>query len=80
MKNVTITLDEETALWARIHAAEHNKSLSRLIGEMLAQRMQELAEYDRAMRAFLEKSPVKLRGSAKRYPSRESLHDRARLR
>lgn len=80
MKNVTITLDEKTAMWARVYAAEHNTSLSRLVGEMLAQRMQELVEYKRAMRAFLERPPVKLRGSAKRYPSRESLHDRAGLR
>ena len=35
MKNVTITLDEEVARWARILAAEHNKSVSRLVGEML---------------------------------------------
>jgi hypothetical protein len=35
MKNVTITLDEEAARWARIQAAEHNTSVSRLVGEML---------------------------------------------
>lgn len=80
MKNVTITLDEKTAIWARVYAAEHNTSLSRLVGEMLAQRMHQLAEYDRAMRAFLAKPPVKLRRSGKRYPAREELHDRARLR
>jgi len=34
MKNVTITLDEETAAWARVHAAKQNMSVSRMIGEM----------------------------------------------
>jgi hypothetical protein len=80
MKNVTITLDEKTAIWARVYAAEHNMSLSRLVGEMLAARMGELAEYDRAMRAYLARPPVKLGRAGRRYPSREELHDRARLR
>ena len=26
MKNITITLDEKIAAWARVHAAQHNKS------------------------------------------------------
>ena len=80
MKNVTITLDEETAMWARIHAAEHNTSISRMVGEMLAQRMRELSAYDHAMRSWLAKRPVKLGRAGKRYPGREELHDRARLR
>jgi hypothetical protein len=80
MKNVTITLDEETAAWARVHAAQHNMSVSRLVGEMLHQRMGELREYDRAMRAFLSKPPVKLSRSGARYPKREELYDRGRLR
>ncbi len=39
MKNVTILLDEETVRWARIHAAEHNTSVSRLVGELLREKM-----------------------------------------
>ena len=35
MKNVTITLDEKVARWARIRAAELNTSVSRLLGGML---------------------------------------------
>ena len=41
MKNVTITLDEQTAVWARVYAARHDTSVSRLIGEMLERRMPE---------------------------------------
>ena len=80
MKNVTITLDERTAAWARVHAAENNMSVSRLVGEMLAQRMKELSEYDHAMREYLALPPIKFRKSGKGYPSREELHDRAGLR
>jgi len=80
MKNVTITLDEETAAWARVYAATHNMSVSRLVGEMLQQRMGELHEYDRAMRAYLAKPPLKLRRTGKPYPKRDELYDRGRLR
>jgi plasmid stability protein len=80
MKNVTISLDEETAAWARVYAATHNMSVSRLVGEMLQQRMGELHEYDRAMRRFLAKKPIKFKGPAKGYPKRDELYDRGRLR
>jgi plasmid stability protein len=80
MKNVTITLDEKTAAWARVYAARHNTSVSRMVGEMLQQRMRESHKYEEAMRRFLEKKPVKLDRSAKRYPKRDDLHVRSRIR
>ena len=39
MKNVTITLDEETARWARVEAAHRDMSVSRLIAELLQEHM-----------------------------------------
>lgn len=80
MKNVTITLDEKTAAWARVYAAKHDTSVSRMVGEMLQQRMGEIREYDEAMRRFLRKAPVRLKRAGKRYATRDELHDRARLR
>lgn len=80
MKNVTITLDEKTAAWVRIHAAQRQTSVSRVVGEMLRERMRESREYDEAMRRFLSKPPVRLRRPGKRFPARDELHDRARLR
>lgn len=80
MKNVTITLDEETAAWARVHAAERGMSMSRLVGEMLAAHMRESRDYNSAMRRFLSKAAVPLKSSGARYPSRADLHDRDRLR
>ncbi len=35
MKNVSITLDEETAAWTRIYAAQRNTSVSRMLGELV---------------------------------------------
>ncbi len=80
MKNVTITLDEETAAWARIFAAKHNTSVSRMVGEMLHRHMLEGQRYDEAMRQFMARKPVRLKRVGKRYASRDEVHDRARLR
>ena len=80
MKNVTITLDEKTAAWARVYAAKHDMSVSRLLGEMLQQRMGELKEYDEAMRRFLSQKPIKFKKPAKGYLKRKELYDRGRLR
>ncbi len=38
MKNVTISMDESTAQWARVEAAKAGKSLSRFVGDVLAER------------------------------------------
>lgn len=80
MKNVTITLDEETAAWARVYAAQHNLSVSRMVGDLLRQHRGKAQAYDEAMRRFLNKRPVKLSRTAARYPARDQLHDRTRLR
>lgn len=39
MRNVTITLDEEVAKWARVWAAKHDTSVSRMLGELLREKM-----------------------------------------
>jgi hypothetical protein len=79
MKNVTITLDEETARWARIEAAQRNTSVSRLIGELLHQHMRTQTTYKDAMQRYLARTPTALKDTG-RYPAREELHDRAGLR
>ena len=80
MKNITITLDETTAAWARVHAAKHNKSVSRLVGEMLQAHMHESREYDEAMRRWFAVKPARFAKPGGRYPPREESHDRAGLR
>jgi hypothetical protein len=79
MKNVTITLDEQTADWARVHAAKAKVSLSRFVGEVLRRHMRESREYDRAMNRYLNSTLVIRRQPGER-ASREELHDRAALR
>lgn len=78
LRNVTVTLDEDVARWARIEAARNDTSVSRLLGQLLKERMVERDEYQRAMRRALARKPfLKTDG---RYLSREEAHDRARLR
>lgn len=75
MKNVTITLEEEIADWSRIRAAKDRKSMSRWIGELLKQKMQDESGYREAMNQFLSTKPVRLK-KQKNYPSRDEIHER----
>jgi hypothetical protein len=52
VKNVTITVQETTLEWVRIEAAKHNTSVSRLVGEMLTDKMQHDDAYARALREW----------------------------
>lgn len=54
MKNVTVTMEDAVADWARMEAARRNTSVSRLVGEILAEKMRRDDAYDRAMREALE--------------------------
>ena len=76
MKNVTITLDEEVARWARIRAAENNTSVSRLVGEMLRDKMYEEKTYQMAMYQYLSQPPTALKDPVAKYPTREELYGR----
>jgi hypothetical protein len=39
LRNVTVTLEEDVAQWARIEAARRDTSVSRLLGELLKERI-----------------------------------------
>lgn len=60
MKNVTITLDEKVADWARVWAAEHRTSVSRMVGETLEKLMLQELGYESAMNDFLATKPIRL--------------------
>ena len=78
LRNVTVTLDEAVARWARIEAARKETSVSRLLGEILKERMLAEDGYKSAMRRALTRKPfLKTDGH---YLSREEAHDRSRLR
>ena len=80
MKNVTITMTEEVAQWARVEAARRGISLSRMLGEMLQESMERDAEYRTRHAAFNSVDPRPLTGPDRPLPTREQLHDRAGLR
>jgi hypothetical protein len=78
LRNVTVTLEETVAHWARMEAARMDTSVSRLLGSLLKERMLRDSSYDSAMhRALARKSFAKSDGQ---YMSREEAHDRAGLR
>jgi hypothetical protein len=76
MKNVTITVEDDALEWARMQAAKRNTSVSRLVGEMLADKMRHDDAYERAMREELEFKSIGT--SDGRYLTREELYDRGR--
>lgn len=80
MKNITITLDEETARRARIRAAERDVSLSRYIGELVQKDIRHSREYEEAMQRYFSSTLVIRLRPGERLPTREELHDRAALR
>ena len=80
MKNLTVTLDEETFGKARIRAAERNMSLSRFMSELLARELRHDDAYEAAYRGWRAAHPFALKGPPQRYPKREELYDRPVLR
>jgi hypothetical protein len=78
LRNVTITLEEELARWARVEAARNDTSVSQYLAAVLKERMQEKDRYAVAMGRALSRKPfLKTNG---KYLSREESHDRAALR
>jgi hypothetical protein len=76
-RNVTITLDEELARWARVAAARQDISVSRMVADLLNQRRDEQHGYQKAMRRALERSPFLHTGGV--YLSREDAHERTNV-
>jgi hypothetical protein len=71
MKNVTITVEDATLEWVRIEAAKRNTSVSRLVGEMLTDKMQFDDAYARAQREWVaDTSGFNSGGTA--YPQRDA--------
>ena len=73
MKNVTITVEESALEWVRIEAAKRNTSVSRLVGEMLVEKMQRENAYARAEREWLA-DDVTFTSSAQAYPRRAEIY------
>jgi hypothetical protein len=78
LRNVTVTLEEDVARWARLEAARHDTSVSRFLGGILRQRMTESDQYEKSMRRALSGKPLFRSGNGRM--SREEMHERARIR
>ncbi|WP_419920170.1 hypothetical protein [Candidatus Poriferisodalis sp.] len=76
MRNVTVSLDDETARWARIEAARHDSSLSRFVCDVLRERMQDRGQYERAAESYLSRESMPRREVHQPYPTRDELHSR----
>ena len=74
LKNVTITLPEEVANWARVKAAEENTSVSRLVGRMLETQMRQSDDYSAAYRKWKELPAMVL--DARNRLTRDEAHGR----
>lgn len=73
MKNVTVTMEDSVADWARMEAARRNTSVSRLIGEMLAEKMRRDDAYERAMQEWLARD-VAFTSDGSPYPTRDETY------
>lgn len=66
LRNVTVTLEEDVAQWARIEAARHDTSVSRLLGALLKKRMSveggSAAEAVERLARFGQRHRLSLRG------------------
>ena len=80
MKNVTVTLPDETARWVRERAAEQNQSVSSWLAELVEQTRCGEDAYEVAMASALARKPRWMEWVDGRKPTREDLHDRAGLR
>ena len=80
MKNVTVSLPEDTARWLRVEAAKADRSVSAWLADLLDGTKRRSDEYDAAMERCLAIKPRKLEWIDGRKPVREELHDGAGLR
>jgi hypothetical protein len=78
MKNVTVTMEDSVADWARMEAARRNTSVSRLLGDLLAEKMRHDDAYERAMNDWLSRERH-WKSDGQPYPKRDEIYaDRLR--
>ena len=80
MKNVTVTLPEDTALWLRVRAAQANRSVSSWLADMIERARRQEDEFKVAMERSLARKPRKMGWVGGNKPTRDDLHDRTGLR
>jgi hypothetical protein len=77
LRNITITVSEEAARWARRAAAEQNTSVSKLVGGLLEEQMRaHSGAYWKAYEKWKKLKPIP--GLAAGRLSRDDAHERRR--
>jgi hypothetical protein len=76
MKNITITLDDQTAEWARAEAAAKGTSLSRYVSDLLRRQLPKAQSYEASMQRWMAREPWTLRHPGEKLPTREEIYDR----
>jgi hypothetical protein len=71
VKKVAVTLDKETARWARIEAARRDMSVSGLIRQLIEENMRGNQAYQVAMQDYLSRPALPI-SSGREYPTREA--------
>lgn len=79
-RNITLTLDEETLREARILAAARGLSVSAFLRRELAGLVERQRGFDRAKASAAKRLQRGRSLSGGKLPTREELHDRAKLR
>lgn len=74
LRNITITLEERIARWARIEAARRDTSVSRFLAGILKEQMGERDQYEGAMHEALGREPFLKSDGA--YLPRAAAHQR----
>jgi hypothetical protein len=75
-RNVTVSMDEDTARWVRVEAAKRDISVSQFLGEVLAERRQRAEGYETARSRFMAREPRPIRRAGDALPVRADLHER----
>jgi hypothetical protein len=75
LRNITITVSEDAARWARKKAAEEDTSVSKLVGRLIENQMRISDDYWRAYDRWKRIGGIKGIDAAHRL-SREELHER----
>lgn len=78
MRNVTVTLDDETMRWAKVEAARRDVSLSSMIRHLIRQEMRRDAAYESARDRYFAQSARVHRRDGGALPSRDEIHGEGR--
>ena len=80
MKDVTVTLSEDTVLWLRARASDANRSVSSWLADPIEEMRCRDDDYEIAMARAMAREPRKMAWVDGRRPTRDELYDRTGLR